>query len=184
MNFYRALQSVVLPVALSALLLACSNEVEHEKFPGGMGRTTDMRNAQTTQAVLGGIDSLNNPLADGDKNAVSSAKRIAGLVKLPEGASYKAGMSFFISARPAAGGPPLAVKRLGRVSFPYRFELTENDRMMEGTDFAGDVLLAIRLDQDGDPLSRQEGDFAATANVSVGDVAIELELAPVKPDAY
>lgn len=167
-------------VVLSLLLVSCSEEVEHEKFPGGMGRTTDMRNAQTTQAVLGGIDSLNNPLAEGDSNAASNERKIAGIVKLPEGASYKAGMSFFISARPAQGGAPLAVKRLGRVTFPYQFELTENDRMMEGTVFEGDVLLAIRLDQDGDPISRQEGDFAATANVKVGDVGIDLELSPIQ----
>ena len=158
------------------ILCSCTGEVAHEKFPGGAGRTSDVKQAQTTQAVLGGIDSLNNPLAE--NGGVSKEGRIAGVVKLAKGAEYKDGMSFFISARPAAGGPPLAVKRLGRVDFPYVFELTQENRMMEGTDFSGEVLLALMLDQDGNPLSRDEGDLGVSIETTVGTEGLELELAP------
>jgi hypothetical protein len=163
-------------------MVACS-EVKHEKFPGGHGRTTDMRNAQATQAVLGGIDPLNNPLEESDPRTAqargASKNRIAGTVRLAEGLEVKDGMSFFIAARPLAGGPPMAVKRLGRVEFPYKFELTEEDRMMANTRFEGEVFLTLRLDQDGNPLSREVGDIGVFVETRVGvddlDLTMELE---------
>lgn len=159
-------------------LVSCSGEIAHEKFPGGAGKTSGVQQAQTTQAVLGGIDSLDNPLAGGDKRSQKSGPRIAGVVSLARGAEYKEGMSFFISARPLEGGAPLAVKRLGRVQFPYRFELTENDRMMAGTEFTGKVSLALRLDQDGNPLSREDGDLSVRVETEVGKTELKLVLSP------
>lgn len=158
-------------------VISCS-EVAHEKFPGGQGRTTDMAQAETTKAVLGGLDSLNNPLASSDPRAAGSAGggRIAGTARLSPGAKLKPGMSFFISARPLAGGPPLAVKRLGAVDFPYLFELSDKDRMMAGTDFSGEVYLSLRLDSDGNPLTRQPGDVGVSLNTKVGETKLDLTL--------
>ncbi len=158
-------------------MIGCTGEVAHEKFPGGAGRTSEVSQAQTTQAVLGGIDSLNNPLARGDGAARTGAK-ISGVATLAQGAQYKEGMSFFISARPIGGGPPLAVKRLGRVTFPYAFELNEENTMMEGTDFSGEVILSLRLDQDGNPLSQEAGDLSAKIKTTVGAEGLELILSP------
>lgn len=155
---------------------ACT-EVAHEKFPGGRGKTTGFGNAETTQAVLGGIDPLNNPLAEGDSRAKNSDNnKLAGVVRLAPNLKPKEGMSFFIAARPLAGGPPMAVKRLGLVDFPYRFELTQNDRMMANTDFSGEVFLTIRLDQDGNPLSRESGDMGVFAETRVGETNLDLTL--------
>ncbi len=162
------------------MTLGSCSEVRHEKFPGGQGRTTDIRQAETTQAVLGGIDSLNNPLASTDPRAAqgASAERLAGTARLAPNAVLKPGMAFFISARPLAGGPPLAVKRLGAVEFPYAFELGPDNKMMEGTDFSGPVLLSLRLDQDGDPLTRQAGDLGASVETRVGETRLEVTLRP------
>ena len=85
-------------------------------------------------------------------------------------------MSFFIAARPLAGGPPLAVKRMGAVEFPYAFELTEENKMMAGTDFSGDIFLTIRLDQDGNPLSREPGDMGVAVETKVGETSLDLTL--------
>jgi len=158
---------------------ACT-DVPHEKFPGGQGRTTGAAQAQTTQAVMGSIDSLNNPLASSDPRAaaVNTTGRIAGTVRLGPGAKVKPGSSFFISARPLAGGAPLAVKRLGAVEFPYLFELSAKDRMMEGTDFSGPVYLSIRLDGDGNPLSRLPGDIGVSLETKVGETNLDLTLVP------
>jgi hypothetical protein len=161
------------------VLVSCS-EVAHEKFPGGQGRTTDMAQAETTKAVLGGLDSLNNPLESSDprSSANGSGGRIAGTARLSPGAKIKPGMSFFISARPLAGGPPLAVKRLGAVEFPYLFELSDKDRMMAGTDFSGEVYLSLRLDGDGNPLTREPGDVGVSLNTKVGETKLDLTLVP------
>lgn len=159
------------------LLLGACSEVAQERFPGGRGKTTGFGDAQTTQAVLGGIDSLNNPLAEGDSRVSSpTGARIAGTVKLADGLKAKDGMSFFIAARPLAGGPPLAVKRVGAVQFPYAFELTEENKMMAGTDFSGDIFLTVRLDQDGNPLSRQAGDMGVFVETKVGEAGLDLTL--------
>jgi hypothetical protein len=165
---------------VALLALAACSQANHEKFPGGQGRTTDAMNAATAQAVMGSIDSLNNPLASSDPRTAGAEQgaRIAGTARLAPGATVRPGMSFFISARPLAGGPPLAVKRLGAVEFPYKFELSARDRMMEGTDFSGPVLLSLRLDGDGNPLTRQAGDVGVSLETKVGETKLELTLVP------
>jgi hypothetical protein len=170
MKFYGMLATLI-------FLSACSR-VSHEKFPGGKGKTTGFGDAAVTQAVLGGLDPLNNPLAGSDERvaARSTGARIAGTVRLAQGLQRKEGMSLFIAARPLAGGPPIAVKRLGAVEFPYAFELTEENKMMAGTNFAGDVYLTIRLDQDGNPLSRQAGDMGVAVETKVGETKLDLTL--------
>ncbi|MEO5668010.1 MAG: hypothetical protein ABIR96_08125 [Bdellovibrionota bacterium] len=167
-------------LALLVLGVGACSRVSHEKFPGGQGRTTDERQAETTKAVLGGLDSLNNPLQGGDPRAAGDVQtgRIAGTARLAPGAKVHPGMSFFISARPIGGGPPLAVKRLGAVDFPYLFELSAKDRMMAGTDFSGAVFLSLRLDGDGNPLTHQPGDIGVGLETHVGETNLQLVLVP------
>src|SRR4051812_26345146 len=62
----------------------------------------------------------------------------------------------FVIARKAAGGPPLAVKKLAAASFPMPFELTEKDVMMGGP-FEGDVDITVRIDKDGDAMTKNPG---------------------------
>jgi hypothetical protein len=166
-------------LSLMTLVAACSDRPSHEKFPGGQGRTTDMQQAQTTQAVLGGINSLDNPLASGDertRKAATPQARLAGRLRLAKDAKVPAGAQLFVAARPVAGGPPLAVLRIPAPPFPYEFQLTDANRMMEGTEFKGAVLLSIRVDQDGDPLSREPGDLGVLEQSYVGAVDLDLEL--------
>jgi hypothetical protein len=49
---------------------------------------------------------------------------------------------------------------------------------MEGTDFSGPVLLSLRLDGDGNPLTRQAGDVGVSLETKVGETKLELTLVP------
>jgi cytochrome c-type biogenesis protein CcmH len=86
----------------------------------------------------------------------------------------------FIIARPvgAAGGPPLAVKKIERPVFPLTYSLGSENVMMQGRPFAGKVTISIRLDKDGNPVTRQAGDLTGeTRNpVDVGAKNIDIVL--------
>ncbi len=109
--------------------------------------------------------------------AVTAGSAIQGVVRTAEGAVPARGGVLFVIARPEAGGPPLAVRRLPGGPFPMAFELGPGDAMIPGRPLAGSVRLTARLDADGDPLSRQEGDLVAEEmRVAVGSSGIELVL--------
>lgn len=77
-------------------------------------------------------------------------------------------------------GPPVAVKRISDPSFPARFDIGPGDVMLEGTALVGPFDLSARLDQDGDPMTKTEGDLVSRAGpsgVTVGnrDVVIVLD---------
>ena len=174
-----------LKLGLALLFVAsCSDRPAREKFPGPHGRTTDVNQAQTTQAVLGGIDPMNNPLAPAAE-PTATQKVLRGRLQLSPSGKVVPGMTLFVAARPVAGGPPLAVfRRPVPESFPFDFELTEANQMMEGTDFSGMVILSARLDQDGDPISRTAGDLGASLTVQVGKTDLSLTLAPESTASY
>ncbi len=48
--------------------------------------------------------------------------------------------------------------------------------MMADTKLEGDVDVTARLDQDGDPLSRQDGDASASVPAKVPSSGLKLEL--------
>lgn len=67
----------------------------------------------------------------------------------------------FIVARAAdsPAGPPLAVKKIERPSFPLTFTIGPQDVMIEGRSFSGKVLISARLDKDGNAVTRDPGDL-------------------------
>ncbi|MEQ1504538.1 MAG: hypothetical protein ABMB14_20030 [Myxococcota bacterium] len=83
--------------------------------------------------------------------------------------------ALFVSVRDPAGGPPLAALKLQPGPFPMTFQITEADAIaMAGVPrpFPAKVDLTVRLDADGDPLSKDDGMPAAvlpgTAKGSAG----------------
>ena len=85
----------------------------------------------------------------------------------------------FIIARPAAGGPPIAVKKIARPSFPLAYSLGSEDAMSPNTPFSGKVNVSARLDKDGDPMTRGAGDLTGEYKknpVEVGAARIEIVL--------
>ena len=103
--------------------------------------------------------------------ATTSEKVLRGTIDVkPElKANVAASDTVYIIARKGAGGPPLAVKRVTAATFPLSFELSEKDVMMGGP-FEGDVELTVRVDKDGDAMTKNPGDLVgkAPAGTKVG----------------
>ena len=105
---------------------------------------------------------------------------IRGELRLAEGAVVPASGVVFVIARPQAGGPPLAVKRLTPAGFPLRFEIGAADAMIAGRPFAGPMRLTARIDADGDPLTRSPADVAGewADPVEPGETGVVVVLRP------
>lgn len=111
--------------------------------------------------------------------ARSGGRRVAGTVDLEpslKNAVAPGGILFvFARAAGAAGGPPVAVKRLP-ATFPAAFELTEADSMM-GQPLPDRLLIEARLDSDGDPTTRSPADPKARLDgVKAGRTDLHLVL--------
>jgi cytochrome c-type biogenesis protein CcmH len=123
----------------------------------------------------------------GTAPAAEAGEPIHGTVRIaPELASQvPSGAVLFLIARNAAGGPPLAVKRIQSPSFPLEFELGADDRMIQAMPFAGEMALSARLDADGNATSRTPGDLqgAAAAPVHPGATGVEVLIDQALPAA-
>jgi cytochrome c-type biogenesis protein CcmH len=80
--------------------------------------------------------------------------------------------TLFIIARPAAGaaGPPLAVKRIDKPTFPLSFTLGQENVMMQGMPFTGKINITVRLDKDGNAATRGAGDLTGEYKKNPADV--------------
>jgi len=113
--------------------------------------------AQTANAQMG--QTRPAPPADG--------KSVKVTLSLDPAAKLKAG-TLYVMARPAAGGPPVAVKRLNVNAFPVTFDFGSADSMM-GQPLPAQFILEARLDSDGDAATKPATDPSATrANVAPG----------------
>lgn len=91
------------------------------------------------------------------------------------------GAVLFVIARRAGSdrGPPLAVRRIAAPSFPVRFALGAADAMIPGTAFEGPVDIVVRLDTDGNPMTREPGSLTgvyAQNPVAVGTKDLRITL--------
>lgn len=166
----------MLKIAILLILLsACSDRPARARFPGPIGRTSDVQQAQKTKEVLGGFDPAASQKGEAE-NAIRGVVRMKKGLKVPSD-NYM----IFISARSLGGGPPLAAVRLGPRKVPFRFALTQANAMMQGTVLEGYVELTVRISQpkeDGsfDPLTRQKGDLFGSKRVKVGIKDVEIEI--------
>lgn len=135
--------------------------------------------------VLQGSQPVPDPPAEREAPADPNAK-IAGVLKLGDKVKdkVKAGATVYLVARSAAGGPPLAVKRLSAASWPLPFELTSADVMMTGTAFQGKVVISARVDQDGDAMTKEVGDVEGQSKpVDVGGAKVEIAMETLRTAA-
>jgi cytochrome c-type biogenesis protein CcmH len=120
----------------------------------------------------------------GSEPAEGAGGEVRGLIRLhPELADSAAGRPvLFIIARPAGGGPPIAVKRVPAPSFPYEFSLGSADAMTGGQ-FSGQVTILARLDADGAAGPPASGDINGQTRepVAVGGPPIEIVLDDLVP---
>lgn len=85
---------------------------------------------------------------------------------------------FIIARTPGSKrGPPLAVQRVVNPMFPLNFTLGPSNIMIPGTPFKGAVDLIVRLDKDGNPMTREGGSLTGVYRnnpVAVGSDALEI----------
>lgn len=153
-------------------VLSCSDRPSREKFPGPQGMTTDSNRAQSAREVMGATDSFSKKLEE----SANKASELSGQVRLGAKSKLPEKFFLFVSAKRITGGPPLAVKREKQATLPYNFKLNQNDVMLPGAVLEGLVEITARIDQDGDPLSRQDGDLVGTVQAKVGQKDLEIVL--------
>jgi cytochrome c-type biogenesis protein CcmH len=107
---------------------------------------------------------------------VSGVVRVAPEIaeELPEG-----GVGFLIARR--GPGPPVAVRRVADPSFPLRFSIGPQDRMIEGVPFEGPLEIEARLDLDGEAISRGPDDLAgrSAGGHQPGASDVEIVIGPL-----
>jgi cytochrome c-type biogenesis protein CcmH len=101
---------------------------------------------------------------------VSLAPGTAGSVRLPA--------LMFVTVRSAgvAAGPPAAAKRMQVSSFPVRLELSAADSMM-GTPLPDVARVEVRIDMDGDAMTREPNAPTAVADQVKAGSDLNLQLA-------
>ena len=116
--------------------------------------------------------------------APSTSAQVSGTISVDPKlkASVDPNAALFIIARPAggAGGPPLAVKKIDKPIFPLSYSLSQENVMMQGTPFTGKINITVRLDKDGNAVTRGPGDLSGEykknpAEVGVKNVDIVLD---------
>jgi cytochrome c-type biogenesis protein CcmH len=115
--------------------------------------------------------------------AANSGQTISGKItvdaKLKDKIDTQAAL--FIIARPAGGaaGPPLAVKKIDKPTFPLSYSLGQENVMMQGTPFAGQIDITVRLDKDGNAVTREAGNLLGDYKknpVTVGSQNVDIIL--------
>ncbi|MGH7827962.1 MAG: cytochrome c-type biogenesis protein CcmH [Candidatus Binatia bacterium] len=113
-------------------------------------------------------------------SATSRAQQITGKITIdPKVKSQLDGKAaLFIIARSTVGaGPPLAVKKIERPTFPLNYSLGSENMMMRGGSFTGKLNISVRLDKDGDPLTREAGNLLGESKknpVEVGSNNVDI----------
>lgn len=120
------------------------------------------------------------PSPSGGRGAVPIAGRapIEGTVVLSEELAdhVPANAVLFVIARKGAAGPPTAVKRVASPEFPLAFSIGPEDRMIQTIPFEGPLTVSVRIDADGNAMTREPGDLQGTLPSAVSPGARGLEL--------
>ncbi len=93
----------------------------------------------------------------------------------------------FLSVRPIntvtgeSLGSPLAVEILELSSFPIEFRLSGAQTMVAGTEFAGDVLIYARIDQDREASTSTPGDVEGSVRATIPASGLRLVLDTLVP---
>lgn len=86
---------------------------------------------------------------------------ISGSVQLGSFLSKKVneGDVIFLMAKNIEGGSPVAVKKFTGKSYPYQFVLTNQDLMSSPEKITGPLNLTVRVDKDGNAMTKMAGDL-------------------------
>jgi cytochrome c-type biogenesis protein CcmH len=124
-----------------------------------------------------------NTPAAGAPAAPSASAKISGKITLDPKlqANVDSNAALFIIARPAGGaaGPPLAVRKIEKPVFPLSYSIGQENVMMQGTLFAGKINISVRLDKDGNAMTREAGNVLGDYRqnpVDVGSQSVDIVL--------
>jgi cytochrome c-type biogenesis protein CcmH/NrfF/tetratricopeptide (TPR) repeat protein len=96
--------------------------------------------------------------------ATAQTQQISGTITIDPKlkAQVDSQATLFIIARSAGAGagPPLAVKKIERPTFPLAYSLGADNVMIPGGSFAGKINISARLDKDGNPMTREAGNLS------------------------
>lgn len=104
--------------------------------------------------------------------------KISGVVKLDSKLQGKCDGFLFIVIRSVESTQPLAVKRIKNPSYPYSFNLSPADVMIESnlTLFKGDLIIYARTSKSGNPFEESEYCESEVKIVKSGSSNIEIVL--------
>lgn len=170
-------------VALIALLPACNKGSGQEEKPAGMAPSPAAAPTAPTPAPA---PARTPAPAENEADTVPAAPdpktSISGTITLPKARKKDVakGDVLFVIARKAGGAGPgslLAVQKQTVSDFPMPFLLSSRDAMIPGTTFEGAIDITVRVDKDGDPITRKKGDVLGEAKgVKVGSTSVAIPL--------
>lgn len=158
---------------------SCSKKSDPAARPAGLPPAPG---AVTLPAAPAPVEEVQDVPAPPDPKA-----SITGTITLPAARRKEVAKSdtIFIIAR-RAGAPPgpgslLAVQRHTVGEFPMPFTLSGRDAMVPGTPFEGAMDITVRIDKDGDGLTRRKGDLSGQVNgVKVGAQGVPIPVDTVQ----
>ena len=119
---------------------------------------------------------------DARKKVSDPARSVSGTVDFDESIASKVPKqgTLFIIARPEGllRGPPLAAKRHSLVKFPFDFKIGQENVMLEGNTFEGNITVTARWDLDGMPKASPD-DIDGSVTVASGSTGVKVVLSHV-----
>ncbi len=129
----------------------------------------------------GGALAAGHPPAGETKAAIDPKQRITGTIELAPALKdrVKSGDVVFLAVRADQGGAPgplVAVDKLTVGTWPLRFDIDGSKAMTGGSSFAGRVFVVVRVDKDGDAMTKQPGDVTGQVAVTIPATAAVVKL--------
>jgi hypothetical protein len=116
---------------------------------------------------------------DARKKVYDPDRSISGTVDFDESIASKVPKqgTLFIIARPkgSLSGPPLAAKKHTLIKFPFSFKIGQENVMLEGNTFEGDITVKARWDLDGMPKASPD-DIDGSVTVISGSKNVKIKL--------
>ena len=137
----------------------------------------DIEGQRMAKAGEENVDFVLDQMIAPAKKSADGADYVSGVIKIDSEMEKNLpdNWKLFLFARQVGvqRGPPLAVKLLESLDFPYEFRLGQESVMMPGSVFEGEMILTARIDQDGDAKSSPD-DLEGILTVTAGDHELEL----------
>jgi hypothetical protein len=172
---------LVLVLAAGMTGAACSKRQPEAERPAGLPPSGSA--APTPVPPPPPVDDQMVPAPPDAKSSIGGTITLPGARKRDVAATD---IVFIIARRAGAAPGPgsmLAVQKHPVGQFPMPFTLSARDAMIPGTPFEGSINVTVRLDKDGDGLTRKKGDLYGQANgVPVGSQGVTIPLDSVQTE--